>query len=288
MIYLLLSIACSSLIFLIFKSFRQYKVARFPAIVFNYLVAAILGFGMNASLIQFDHFVEAKWLPNALILGVVFITLFNVMAMTTEKLGASVGSIANKMALIAPVIFAIVYYGDSINVLKVMGVLLALLGIVFSSLKPKTFKAGFHKSDLWLPFVLLIGSGFIDTYIKYTEEYSIGNSSDSQLFSSTVFFTAFLIGMISSIFRGERQFFKVQNILGGAILGVINFGSIFFLIETFRSAGLQSSVVFPINNVGVVLVTSGFSYLIFKERFSKMNQVGIFCAVMAVILISLS
>jgi len=288
LIYLLLSIACSSLIFLIFRSFKQYKVQRFPAIVFNYLVAAALGYGLNVNSVDPTRLFELSWLPNALILGILFIVLFNIMAMTTERLGASVGSIANKMALIVPVIFAMVYYGDSISALKIMGIILALLGIVLSSLKPKTFKKSFHKSDLWLPFILLIGSGFIDTFVKFTEEYSIHSRADAQLFSATIFFTAFLIGIISSIFRSEVKLFKLQNLIAGSLLGLVNFGSIYFLLETFRSAGLQSSVVFPINNVAVVLVTSGFSYLLFKERFSRMNQVGIFCAVMAVILISLS
>jgi drug/metabolite transporter (DMT)-like permease len=288
LIYLLLSIACSSLIFLIFRSFKQFKVQRFPAIVLNYLVAAAFGYGLNAKHIQVGSFLEANWLPNALILGVIFIILFNVMALTTERLGASVGSIANKMALVVPVVFAIIYYGDSVSALKIMGVILALLGIVLSSLKPKTFKKDFHKSDLWLPFILLIGSGFIDTFVKYTEEYSINSRSDAQLFSATIFFTAFIIGILSAIFRSEKHFFQLRNLIGGAVLGLVNFGSIYFLLETFRSAGLQSSVVFPINNVGVVLLTSGFSFWLFKERYSRMNQLGIFCAVMAVILISLS
>ena len=288
MIYLILSIVCSSLIFLIFRSFKQFKVQRFPAIVFNYLVAAAFGYGLNANVIQLSEFITAKWLPNAMILGVIFIILFNVMALTTERLGASVGSIANKMAVVVPVVFAIVYYGDSVSALKIMGVILALLGIVLSSLKPKTFKKEFHKTDLWLPFILLIGSGFIDTFVKYTEEYSIQSRADAQLFSATIFFTAFLIGILSAIFRSEKHFFQLRNLIGGGILGVVNFGSIFFLLETFRSAGLQSSVVFPINNVGVVLLTSGFSFLLFKERFSKMNKLGIFCAVIAVILISFS
>ncbi|MAY84738.1 MAG: hypothetical protein CMP59_11440 [Flavobacteriales bacterium] len=288
MIYLILSIACSSLIFLIFRGFKQYKVHRFSAIVINYLVAAAIGYSLNLNLIEPKAFLQSEWIPNALLLGVLFIVLFNVMALTTERLGASVGSIANKMALIVPVIFAVIYYGDSISALKVMGIILALLGIVLSSLKPKTFKKGFHKSDLWLPVILLIGSGFIDTYVKYTEEYSLTSRSDSQLFSASIFFTAFLIGIIASIFRKDAKLFNIRNLIGGGFLGLVNFGSIYFLLETFRSAGLQSSVVFPINNVGVVLITSGFSYWLFKERYSQMNKVGIFCAIVAVILISFS
>lgn len=288
MIYLLLSILCSTAIFLIFRSFSKFKIDTFTAIVFNYLVAAGFGYGINTKGISLDQLDQVNWIPNALILGALFILLFNVMALTTQKLGASVGSIANKMALVVPVIFAIVYYGDTVNALKVMGIILALIGIVLSSLKPKTFRSEFHKMDLWLPFILLIGSGFIDTYVKYTEEYEINSRSDAQLFSATIFLTAFLIGLIILLFRKQRKIFQLKNLIGGSLLGLVNYGSIFFLLETFRSAGLQSSVVFPINNVGVVVLTTLSSLLLFGEKFSVSNKIGIICSILAVILISLT
>lgn len=286
MIYLLLSILCSTAIFLLFRAFSKFGVHTFTAIVINYMVAAAFGFSLNAKSVDLSAIVNANWLPNAIVLGLIFILLFNVMALTTQKLGASVGSIANKMALVVPVVFAMLYYGDSVSILKISGIILALVGIFLSTLKPKALKDNFNKSDLLLPFILLIGSGFIDTYVKYTEEYYLSSSQDSQLFSASIFFTAFVFGLLTLIVRKKSRSMKGINITAGLVLGLVNYGSIYFLLETFRYSELESSVVFPFNNVGVVILTTVLSLFIFKEKFNRMNKIGIAFSVIAVILIA--
>lgn len=286
MIYLLLSILCSSLIFLIFKAYSKYSIHTFSAIVFNYITAALVGFAINVESIEAENILHATWLPYSFFLGFIFISMFNVMAITTQKLGASVGSIANKMALIVPVIFAIVYYNDTVTVLKISGIILALIGILLATLKPKTLERHYHRSDLLYPLVLLIGSGFIDTYVKYMEEYLLKDSYDFQLFSSFTFLTAALIGLLLMLFRKKSRSLQLKTIGGGISLGVINFGAIYFLLETFRRSNLESSVVFPFNNLGVVLLTSLLSYFLFKERFSNMNKIGIALSLLAVLLIA--
>lgn len=257
------------------------------AIVVNYLTAGLVGVLINGSRMDLEYIVNSNWLPYSLFLGCIFIALFNVMAITTQKLGASVGSIANKMALVIPVVFAILVYNDQVNSLKIIGILLALAGILLSTLKPKTFKENYQKSDLLFPLILFIGSGFIDTYIKYVEEYLLKDSTEFQLFASFTFLTAFTIGLITIAMNKKHRSFKKQNFIGGLVLGTINFGSIYFLLETFRRSDLESSVIFPFNNVGVVILTTVLSLWIFKEKFNLMNKIGIAISVVAVILIAM-
>ena len=115
MIYLFLSIICSSAIFIIFKYFEKFKVTTFTAIVINYLFACITGFLAVKEGISIDRIISSPWFFNSVFLGIVFISLFNLMALTAQKLGPSVASIANKMALVIPVTFAIFYFQDSVN-----------------------------------------------------------------------------------------------------------------------------------------------------------------------------
>lgn len=288
MIYLSLSIICSSAIFIIFRSFIRHQINTQVAIVVNYFFAAAVGISLNLEQIRSIPISNEAWFPNAILLGTLFIVLFNVMALTTQKLGASVGSIANKMALIVPVTFAMIFYGDAVNLVKVLGIILALLGIFLSTVKPKTFERNFDKKFLWLPFILLIGSGFIDTFVKYNEQAHLETEAQSQLFSASIFFTAFIWGLLYLIFSKKLTALNPRNIIAGGILGVVNFGAIFFLIQALKLSSLQSSVIFPLNNVGVVLLTSGWSLLLFKEKFSWINVAGIGVSVLAVVLIALS
>ena len=288
MIYLFLSIISSSLIFLIFRAFSQFKVNTFTAIVINYLVAGITGIIINGEAIDLNRMFLSEWSINGLVLGVVFISLFNIMAITAQKFGASVASIANKMALIIPVVFAILVYGDSLNVLKGIGIVLALLGVYLATVKPSQEKKQFNIKLFAIPIILFLGSGFIDTFLKYTQEYQLTTEQDSKLFTSLTFLTAFIIGLIVMLIDKSKRNLKLPSIIAGVILGIVNYGSIYFLIRTLEGANLESSVIFPINNMGVVILTTFLSLLIFKESFSIKNKIGVALSIIAISIIAIA
>lgn len=286
MIYLILSIICSSLIFLIFRAFSHYKVNNFTAIVVNYFVAGLTGILVNGESIDLDKMLFSNWSINGLILGVVFISLFNIMAITAQKFGASVASIANKMALIIPVTFAIIVYGDLLNMVKALGIILALIGVYLSTVKPSQENKQFDIKLFAIPIILFLGSGFIDTFLKYTQEYSLSTDQDSRLFTSLTFLTAFSIGLAVMLIDKSKRSLKAPSLIGGIVLGIINYGSIYFLIKTFDVANLESSVIFPINNMGVVILTTFLSLMLFKESFSIKNKIGVALSIIAIVLIS--
>ena len=211
------------------------------------------------------------------------------MAVTAQKLGASVASIANKMALIIPVVFAVFYYNDAVNSAKIVGVLLALVGVYLSTHKEKVNGKKFDKRLLAIPLVLFLGSGFIDTFLKYNQEVYLNASMfDAKLFPAMTFLTAFIIGIVGMALDKSKRDFSRNTLIGGVILGVINYGSIFFLIQIFNQTDLESSVVFPINNMGVVLTTAAASLILFKEQFSFKNKLGILVSIAALLLIIFS
>lgn len=289
MIYLLLSIFCSASIFLIFKGFQKFKVATFGAIVVNYFIAALTGFLAIDDFPSISELLKLNWILNSVILGFFFISLFYVMAITSQKLGASVASIANKMALVIPVIFAVVYYNDSMSALKFSGILFALVGVYLSIVKPKIGKAKTNYKILIMPVILFLGSGFIDTFLKYNQEIHLAkDETNAKIFTLFIFATALILGLLVMLVVRSKRKLNLRTVIGGIVLGVVNFGSIYFLIQTFNQSSLQSSVVFPINNMGVVLTASIGSAILFKERFSKLNRIGIVLSLIAILLISVS
>jgi uncharacterized membrane protein len=84
----------------------------------------------------------------------------------------------------------------------------------------------------------------------------------------------------------SKRSLKAPSIIGGIILGIVNYGSIYFLIKTLDAANLQSSVIFPINNMGVVILTTFLSLLIFRESFSVKNKIGVAISIIAIAMIS--
>ncbi len=71
-------------------------------------------------------------------------------------------------------------------------------------------------------------------------------------------------------------------------LGLVNFGSIYFLVQALKVTGMDSSVFFPLNNIGIVVLSTALSVLIFKESLSKVNIAGILLSVVALVVLMLS
>ncbi|MFL0354445.1 EamA family transporter [Xanthomarina sp. GH4-25] len=287
MIYLLLSILASTLIFLIFKLFDRFKINTLQAIVFNYITACFCGFITSKNPLNTQEIIHTEWFFGALILGFLFISIFNVMAITSQRNGLSVASVATKMSVIIPVVFGIYMYNESTGFQKLSGILLALFAVYFVSIKKG---AKFHfKNNLLLPLILFLGSGIIDTSIKYIETTYL-KEGGIPLFSATIFFFAACIGIGILIVKMIRKefIFNPQSILGGIALGIVNYASIYYLLKALNHENLESSAIFTINNVSIILFTSLIGLLLFKEKLSFKNWIGVGLAIISILLVTLA
>jgi drug/metabolite transporter (DMT)-like permease len=285
LIYLLLSIVASTLLFIIFKLFNVYKINTFQAIVANYAVACIYGLMSYDSDINTNDIVNSEWFYGAIGLGFLFISVFNLMALTAQKNGLSVASVASKMSVIIPIIFGVYVYNESAGFQKIIGIVLALVAVYLSSVKSKTTIN--FKKNLALPLLVFIGSGIIDTSIKYIETKYVPENG-IPIFSATIFSFAFTIGIIMvviKVVRGKFQF-DPKSIIGGIGLGIVNYYSIFFLLKALNTEGNESSTLFTINNVGIVMLSTLVGLLVFKEHISRKNWIGIGLAIVSIILVT--
>ena len=288
MIYLLLSILSSSVIFVIFKLFQRYEVNTLQAIIFNYFFACLVGFFGFIGLTDISLVPTKLWFPGTMILGALFISVFYLAALTTQRSGLSVVSVATKMSVAIPVFFGIILYNESTGIIKIIGIFLALVAVYLTSIKSK---AGIKikKKNLIFPLLVFVGSGIIDTLIKYLETTYVA-IDEVALFSTTIFALAGTIGI--SILIGQAALGKLRltgkNILGGIILGVPNYFSIYFLVLALRSEGFESSVVFTINNVAIVLFSTLLGILFFKEHLIPKNWIGILIAIISILMVATS
>ncbi len=286
MIYLILSVCCSSYIFVVFKLFERFKVQTVFAIIVNYWVAATVGYLLYEGEKSLTEIPEKSWFIGSLALGLLFILVFNLMARTSQKIGVSAASVATKMSLAIPVLFGLFLYNEKLSLLKVIGVVLALIAVYFASVKEKTtlLKKGF----LLLPILVFIGSGCIDAALKFFEETHI-KQGESPLFSSVVFASAGCIGILFVIVSSFKNPLKVnfKNILAGIALGIPNYFSIYFLIKALRHPDLNSASIFTINNVAIVMLSTLLGILLFKEQISLKNWGGIALAVISIFLVAL-
>ncbi len=282
MIYLLLSVLSSTAIFVLFKLFNKYNVDTLQAIVFNYITACSCGVVLYNKPINIDSFISENWFYAALGLGFLFISIFNVMALTAQKNGLSVASVASKMSVIIPILFSIIVYNEIISFKKIIGIILALLAVYLTSIKPKSNVV--LTKAIYLPIILFLGSGVIDTSVNH-----FAPEGNLPLFLSIIFACAGVIGLVSVSVKATKtkQKFNPKNIPFGIALGIVNYSSMYFLLKALRVDGYESSAIFTINNVAIVAVSCLTGLLLFKEVISSKNWIGIGLALISIILVTL-
>ena len=287
MIYLLFSIASSTIILILFKLFDRYNVNTLQAIVVNYITACVTGILSYNATINIGDITSSRWFFGALALGFLFIAIFNVMALTTQRNGLSVASVAAKMSVIIPVIFGIYVYNEGVGAQKLIGIVLALVAVYLTSIKSKTSVN--TSQGLLLPIILFLGSGIIDTSIKYLETSYVAQNG-IPIFSATIFFFAGIIGIGLLIQRAITKSIKidVKNIVGGIALGIVNYYSIYFLLKALQYEGIESSTIFTVNNVAIVMLSTLVGLVLFREKIYTKNWIGIAIAIISIILVTLA
>jgi drug/metabolite transporter (DMT)-like permease len=288
LIVLLLSILSSSAIYIAFKLFGKYKITTLNALIVNYFTAFILGLSLQdqlsiSELLETPH---KDWFYGSMALGVMFILVFSLMVITTQKGGMSVVSVASKMSVAIPVLFVIAYYDEPLGLLKIMGILMALVSVYLVSVRRRDGLSIDMKFFIF-PLLVFLGSGLIESSIKFLENTYVPDSEIS-LFSANTFLFACLTGSLVFGYRAlsGRAKFSWKDILGGFLLGIPNYFSIYFFILALRIDGLDSSSIFIINNVSIVLLSTLLGIVCFKEKISPKNWIGIGIAILSILLIT--
>jgi len=284
MIYLLLSILSSSVIFITFKVTERFKTNLIKLITVNYLVASILGFSFNRHPISIQHVLSSEWLPYATIIGLAFILMFFLIGYSTRLSGVAVTTIAGKLSMVIPILFSILYFSEKTTIFKISGLILATIAVFLTSFRPVDKSKNIKL--IILPMTIFLGSGITDSVVKYAQNFHVPNSM-SLLFSAVVFLTALIIALIFILIKPKSisKSISIAELIGGLILGIANFGSLYFFILALNNSKLDSSIVFGMNNICIVLFSILIGSVLFKEKFSKVNFAGVLMAVIAILIL---
>ncbi len=291
--FLILCILSSTGVFVVFKFLDKKNILPYPVILINYLVATILGFLLNSTELSLKSIISMPWLPISFLIGLLFIMLFFVIARSTKIVGISITTVASKMSVVFPIIFSmLIDKSDILTTIKLFAIIVALMGVMLTIYTPDS-NAGLLKK-ITLPLILFIGLGLVDSLVKFSQHKYVDNQ-DSALFSAILFFIAFLSGIILLPFRRDAipHFKKSTTWIWGLVLGIVNFGSIYLMIYALNyvgsdGTGSDSSVIFGLNNIGIVTLSVMAGILIFSEKLRAINWIGIALSLVAIVLFSIS
>lgn len=282
MIEIFYTIVLFNILIIIFKMFEKYNINTLQALIFNYITAGVCSYFFLESDFSLEYIFNSGWLFHAIVIGTLFIVVFVFYGFGTQKVGISITTVANKMSLIIPVFTAIILYEDVFTFLKALAFILALLGIYLSS--TRAGKLGFDRKYLWLIILIFLGQGISDAIFNdFAQKFP---NERGYLFFMTLFAVASVSGLLIYILESTNKKtqnpFQLSSIFWGIIFGVPNFFSLVFFLKALADPSLNSSVVFTLVSIGVVVSSSLLGVFLFKEKINKANWVGILLCVCAI------
>lgn len=277
---LIISISCSVAVSILLKTARSKQIDVAQAIAFNYVMAG----GLTIVLLRPDPLSLLS--PNTpywvvIALGILLPSIFLVMAKAVQQAGIVLSDAAQRLSLVIPLIAAIVIFGEAIHGSKLLGISLGLTALVCLSFGSKKLSADYTVTTAAQPLRWLLGVwlgfGVIDILFKQLSKSGAG-------FSSSLLVTFILAGSLLFswlLLRGTQ--WQQRSIIAGLLLGLLNFGNIYFYIRAHQQFPDNPTLVFSTMNIGVItlgtLVGAGF----FKEKLSRLSVFGIILALSAII-----
>ena len=301
MINFTLAVLFTVALYLIMRAYPRYKVNSFHAIVFNYYSCVITGLILTPDI---GVFKQVQWSSEGtlltLALGTMFVIAFMLIGLTAQKVSVTAASLAGNMSLVIPVLFGLFIFKNNnkdFTFLNYSGLILALIALALGVIptREKTLKVEIKSNEsvrftsiLWLlPILTFLGSGTNNTLINYLSStyYSAGQTTVFMIIACT---GAVIVGSVVLLFKLiiNKEKLELRSVIGGLILGIPNFLSLYFLLYALSDFGNSAAYVFPIYNILSMLVSSFAAWAIYKEKLNNYNRLGLVMAVVAIILIS--
>ncbi len=283
MIYLALSIFCSVTVGVLLKLVKRYQISISQTITWNYLFAiGLSAFFFRPAINTLNLFSIS---PIHIVLGILLPTIFIFLALSVQKTGLARTDIAQRLSLFISLTVAYFIFKENYSLLKYYGIGFGFLAIIFTLYRKSTTKVSYGN---WLyPLFVFIGFGVIDICFKLISQYTILPYTTSLLL---IFCIAFMLSFGYILYLAIAKKIKLQlvNFIYGCVLGFFNFGNILFYMKAHRAMADDPSTVFAAMNIGVIICGSLIGILVFKEKLSKLNYLGLATALLAIILITLA
>ena len=281
--YILISVLCSVTVAIIIKLARQRGVNYLQLLVWNYPIALFLTYlVLKPQIVPWtSNLPWAIYVPLGFLLPFIFICL----ALSIRYGGIVKTEVAQRLSLFIPLLAAYFWMNEEFASNKFIGIAVGLVAIVFS--------IGWNKNDgvqgkqIWIyPLLVFFGMGIIDILFKQIAL----NSQITYMSSLWIVFTlalGFALLFLFYLLFVKKQDFDKKSLLYGAILGVFNFGNIVFYMKAHKALPDSPSLVFTGMNIGVIAVGAMAGVVLFQEKLSVYNKIGLFLAIISVLLIAL-
>lgn len=274
--FLAISILCSVAVSVLLKYAKPKGIHLAVAIGVNYIICLILTALLLKPTITTD--VIENGLPLFVALGVLLPSVFLVMGKSAQVAGIVKSDTAQRVALVIPLIASFTIFGEQITTQKLVALVLIFVAMacLLYQKHAQNQLAGNKYQAIVLLLGVFLGYGVISVLLKQLAK--MGGASTSNLFIS---FALAFVFMVLYILVKKIKVDKI-SLIGGAVLGVLNFTNIYTYITAHKVMSDTPTLVFATIDIGVIVVGSLAGFVIFREKINLINAIGIGLALLAI------
>lgn len=278
MFFLILSIVTSAMISVVMRLSQGKIHAQTSLLAANYLTCTVCGLcytGIGSFTLRASGM--GMTLGMGALNGFIYVASLMLTQYNVRRSGVVLQSVFSKIgALLVPLLFAILVFGERPGVLQILGSIIAVGAILAMNLDSKQNAAG-SMGFLLLTFLV---DGLVGAMSKIYDE--TGESSLSSYFLLFTFGIALILCTITLLVKKERPGF--WELAFGIMIGVPNYFSSRFLLRAL--ATVPAVVAYPLRSVGGIVVVALAGLFLFRERLRKAQWFAIGAIMLAVVFLS--
>ena len=280
MIYLILAVLASSLVAILMRLGEKHIGNNYAMFMANYFVCSLTAFLFIGD--KGGIFTMREGLPFALVLGLIsgclYLTCFTLMKLNIERNGVMLATVFMKLGVLIPVLMAIIVFRETPTVLRVTGFVIATAAIIILNIGKKEEKRG---RTVLLLLLLLLVSGFTESMANIYDKAGSADLKDNFLLFN--FLTAMLLA--AAVTAIKRKPVSWKDLVFGVLIGVPNYFASRFLLLSLGS--LPAVAVYPVYNVGAIVVVGIAGIFLFKEKMNAKKYLGFGMIAAALVLLNL-
>jgi drug/metabolite transporter (DMT)-like permease len=277
MTYLILCILFTFCLGLLFRLFPR-TLHMSNVIMVNYVFCGLTGFFSSE---DSSTWMLAPNLATAIFMGALFILGFTIFGNSVVTNGLGISTAVQKISISLTVPAALLL-GENLSGLQWLGLLFAFPAIWFLVIEKEETQSKKKNSRL-LAAILLVAAVIEISFMVLNKNAAVIRI-DSLSLTGLIFSGAGILSLAAGLLNGNALQIRIPEIWAGICLGLPNFFSIYFLNKSL-AGGLPGSLVFPLLNCSVIILSLLAGVFVFGETLSPHKKTGLALAVLSILLI---